>query len=671
MARTSNLDLSKVDLSRALRAKANRPAFMKLGQRINGFDTETRNGRVFMLTYCYAGKEPEAIHNDGADLTRAQIFGALTNRNTRAAANVWYNLHFDANVILANAVPKETLYELNLTGTATFDGWEITYLPRKCLILTKNKNRVEHWDIAQFFFSSLKKAAAEWLDEKKLSETVDVTKFVDPDYIKANFPTILTYAKRDAKLTRDLWRVFTEAAEEIGVPCGKPYSTGYLGEQTLNVRFRESSGFKPGFGSKEMQSLAWKAYRGGRFELAQRGAVGDVVALDIASAYPYQLTRLPDPSTLAWSPYSRPTLANVRAADWGLLTARVWTEPGRALQPFPVKSGILTFPILNGQEIHTERGTFLWALDNGFIRDFRLGYSWLGYNTPKTKYPFRFLSDLYETRKRFKAEGRDRAQLALKIVINSIYGKLCQLTEQKKALHIDEEGSRIETLKWESEMFAPPAVRKWLEDNQIEIHSEHKAGAYFNPFLATHTTARTRLELLKLAHETTGVDAVVMLATDSVIFKAEAYDAADFRPYIGSGLGEWEADGRGSGFFVGCGMYEIQPADGGPPKTRTRGFERGLGAWSAKVDGSLRAAAERHANGNTIEVFTTRPMLLAEAIHTGRPLDSVGVFETRPRGVSASMDRKRNWTNESPTFGDLLAGPEISKPLEVDPEPES
>lgn len=659
----SDIPFDTLDFSR-VRRQPGKPAYLA-DKPVNGFDTETTNGRVFLMSFCYAGSEPEALHNKGKPLDPDTLFKALTNRRARGAVNVWFNLDFDVNVMLA-ALPKEALLDLTVFNECKWEGYTIGYIPGKLLsIKDPHKHVYQHFDVAQFFFGSLDKASEEWLGKRKAKDGLDVTRFSDAEYVKENWTSILHYAKEDARLVRDLWTQFSSEAEPLGIPCGKPYSTGYLAEQTYNVVFRGEG--KPGFGYYPAQKIHWQAYHGGRFEIMQRGNVGQVVTVDINSAYPAVLQGLPDPASLLWKHRPDITPDEMRGFDFGAIEAVITTDPKRPVQPFAVKiGGNLKFPALDRVRISVLLHEFLYALDVGLITDYEIKDAWVARTSPMTRYPFAFVNDLYRKRQEFKRAKLDKKQTVLKIVLNSLYGKLAQLTD-KTIEHGNDEEWKKSWIFYPIEVY-PAEVQAHLKKDFRELHKEVGTGTYFNPFLAAHITGLTRLALLRAVVDSGLEKSVVMLATDSMMIKAGAFSKSDFLDrFGGSDLGAWEVESKGKAFVVGSGVYEVEKPNG-ERHVRSRGFSPSFGVWGMNLNGvSLKEAAklaEWDGEHDTIRISHKRPLKIGQAIWQGLDIARVGVFEEWPKGITAGMDSKREWPKgEGVRFADLLKKGEQSKPL--------
>lgn len=662
----SDTPLQKLNLETAYKPQRS-PEFAD-NTPINGLDSETADGHIFMISYRMHDRDSAGtVHNNGEFLEPIHIWRVLTNRSLRSAINVWYNLDFDASVVLSNLFGSDALTELSVTGSVgnvdDGDEYEITYIPGKFMkIKDRSGHLYYHYDASQFFYTSLDNAAEEWLGENK-TEGVDTSKFgkfIGPlekgenrrvnDYISNRFEKINEYAKQDADLVYRLWNEATRVGEDLGIPMGKPFSTGYLGEQYMNAHLRE----KPGVGPYDMAALAWDSYAGGRFEVYERGAVGDVVGLDINSAYPFQLANLPDPKTLIWEHDPDASFARIADADYGFVRATVTTDATRRIQPFAIKhDDIVTYPAVTDTEITSIKDIFEYAVNERIVTDFEIHDAWLGFEGDGAHFPFSFIYDLYDKRNEYKDRGLKKRAELLKIILNSMYGKMCQVTIKRKALTDTYETEPYE--QFVGTMGLPDSIIEKYPDGIIE---RYQVGSYFNPFLASYITGRTRLLLHQSVVDHGLEDETVLLATDCAMMHRDAYESSDFDSLFGDQLGEWDYEYQGRAFVIGAGVYEVVTPSG--IKLATRGFRE------AEMKHGIQA--ELLKNDGTLNVANERPVSIAEAMWLGESADDVGVFRNFNRTISPEMDSKREWPDLPDGFNTLLTESQYGKPLQIENE---
>jgi hypothetical protein len=644
-------------------------------------DPEIDSVDVFALSWSTPTDSGVVDNPDLSGLSKEQLLSHLTSRKYRSAVNLWYNMKFDASVILANICTERQLTELAVQNETTVRcknvEYDITRIRGKVWkISDPNNNVYRFYDISQFFYAPLDAAAEEWLGERKV-EDVDPSRFDEKDYLRSNYRKIRTYAEKDADLTRRLGKELIEHAERLGVPMSRPISTGYIGEAYLDEKE-----IKPSFGNSPYQTEFWDSYYGGRFEVFERGNVGEVVAPDINSAYPAVMSELPDPSTVAWEYRSNETdeadtvdPEDLEGADYGVVDVEISTNPNKTIQPFAQKiDGRLTFPVLTNDRITVLKEIFIFALRNGYVKDYEIKEAWLGYETEDTEFPFDFVKDLYADRKEAEyVEGKPKKGELIKIILNSLYGKTCQTTDKTNLEDIGE-GLELDEGKepWKHPKpteFYTGYVREQLEDEVIVCSQE--AGSRFNPFLASYITGLTRLKLHRSVEEAGLVDDTVMFATDCIMVHKEPYQRSDFEEKIQTAdpedfkrseakeaLGMWDFDYEGSAFVVGSGVYSVEKPDG-EVYEKTRGFRQ------AEIDGSLREEASKYQKGIPIE--NERPKTINEVL-TSVGGGEIGSFESFEKELSPDFDSKRVWESSSPTFTDLLAGSEGSEPLYSKPQ---
>jgi hypothetical protein len=611
-------------------------------------------------------------------LSKTELLSFLTKSRFRNAVNVWYNMSFDADVILNVILSERQQTELCTQNQTTVRckgvEYEITRIEGKIWkIKDTHDNVYSFYDISQFFYQSLDDAAESWLGENK-TEGVDTSRFDERSYVRDNYSKIKEYAEKDAVLTRRLADELIRHAERLDIPMSKPISTGYIGEAYLDEKE-----IKPDFGNTPYQKMFWKSYYGGRFEVFERGNIGEVVAPDINSAYPAVMSELPNPSSLLWEYRDNEsesadgfTVNDLEGADYGVVEVTVSNNPEKKIQPFGKKiNGRLTFPVMRNERITVLKELFVFAVRNGYLQDFELHNCWLGYETEETEFPFDFVKELYADRKQAEyVEGKPKKGKLIKIILNSLYGKTCQTTEKVELERIPEEGLELDedTEPWKHPKTAfnySGDIRQNIREDELLVCSQ-EAGKRFNPFLASYITGMTRLKLHRTVERAGLVDDTVMFATDCIMVRKEPYERSDFSDYMKSvdadnfnredaknALGLWDFDYSGSAFVVGSGVYEVELDDGGVYQ-KTRGFKQG------ELDGRLKDLAEKHEKG--IPISNTRPLTMNEVL-SKTDGSSVGVFTEHEKELKPDFDEKRIWENRSTSFSNLLSQTETSKPL--------
>lgn len=640
--------ISKQKVSRPLR----KPSFHH-GKPINAFDTETtQEGRIYLLSYVYdkEGFGPAFIGNsDFSPLSGKEIFNILTKNLTRSpSVNVWANLDFDANALFGTVLNKNQMIELADTNFTTVEieniEYEITYIKGKFLVIKdSNGHKCTHYDILQFFGTSLANAAESWLDIDKLG--------LDAGNLdQYSWREITKYAMRDAEVTQELWKKFIDLGENtLGIPLGTPISTGFVAQHVVFDVLSE----KPKWGSSLFQDLAAKSYHGGRFEVYRRGYFNDVIGLDINSAYPHHMSQMPDLDTCNVQVIGA-NIEDLFNADWGFVTATVSTDPFRNIQPFllePDSYNQKLAPALENYTLTCTIDEFLFAYENDYLLDYDIHKAGLVYENSNTVRPFSFLEEWYDDRlqhkKQIKNKGdkHDKFQFILKVIMNSVYGKTCQVTEKEEYLD-DFENFTADTHEFVTEGYEGKPIKGWYE-----------GGALFNPFYASYITALTRLQLHEAALHLGVEEDTIMFATDCLMIESDAVSMNKVEDMLNpEELGKWDYDYRGSAYVVGSGVYDVMDENNELVKMASRGFKEVAKNYDSWREAS--AIAE-----DTIVLENERPAKFKEwLLHDAHPRPSE--FFKDERKLSPNFDAKRNWEVEA-TFDNLLSDNHSSNALEV------
>ena len=165
---------------------------------------------------------------------------------------------------------------------------------------------------------------------------------------------------------------------------------------------------------REVGYAAQSGYAGGRFEQFQLGRHdGTVYEYDICSAYPAAALDLPTLSGGTWH-----FTTSFKPETFGIWYCCYRSE-GDTRRPEPLfcrsEDGSISYP--------TEVYGWYWTPEANLVPDsVQCGY----YLEPATdERPFSFVGEMYEQRRAYKAAGNP-TQRAIKLCLNSLYGKLAQ-----------------------------------------------------------------------------------------------------------------------------------------------------------------------------------------------------------------------------------------------------
>lgn len=383
---------------------------------VHALDTETWQGDIFLIA-----------DSDGRYMDKITPKSVINWLFCRKYENSWcffYNLSYDAEVIL-KLLGKE-LFRYRKTGNLEFKFGEyrIVYYPSKCLKITKCHHSVIFYDIAQFYHSNLVTAYQANIGElpKEYLEFKKKRSEFSPTYYRRNTKQVRDYCIQDCKYTKQLCQHWIKLFHNAFSFYPKKWlSSGYLAEKVLINNGVDI----PGFDSipYEIQEMAYRSYYGGRFEILKRGFIGTGSVIDINSAYPYAITQIPDLLNGKWTRQKRIH----KDAKIGFFRIRAKIPDCKYIPPFPFRvNHSIIFP--SGEfETYVTLQELQACEDTNFYRILE-GYQFI----PNSDiYPYReFIEKLYQKRMELK-ERNDPLQLPIKIILNSIYGKTGQTVNNR------------------------------------------------------------------------------------------------------------------------------------------------------------------------------------------------------------------------------------------------
>jgi len=504
-------DLSKIFTKK----KQNRDKARSDLRKVYAFDTETWQGNIFLI----ADSEGKFLD----DITPESVIKFLFHKKYQGSWNFFFNLGYDAEVILKLLRDKLFAYRKNRKLRFKFGEFTLEYIPNKCLKIRKGHHSTVFYDIAQYYngrkLTDAYKENIGKLDDEYLEIKKKRGEF-SPSWYAHNKKSVRNYCVNDCKLAKNLaekWiKLFYKA---FGFYPLKWYSSGYLAERVLvnnGIEF-------PTFDSipYEIQEMAYRAYYGGRFEMLKRGFIGHASLHDINSAYPDSIAKIPDLSKGEWI---RNKSIHPKA-KLGFFKIRANIPDCKYIPPFPfrIKNNIIfpsgkfeTYVTLEELKV-CEDPKFYKILDSHqFISD-------------SESYPYKeFIEKMYQKLLELK-QDKDPMQLPIKIILNSIYGK----TGQK--------------------------VNKII-------------GNLFNPVIFAFITGYARAQLYRFVLEHGIERQVVAFATDSICCTKKLDVDSDK-------LGEFSFEGSADDvFFLQNGFYRFDE------KWKQRGFGKLSGKDIEHVD---------------------------------------------------------------------------------------
>lgn len=430
----------------------------------------------------------------------------LFSRKYRGSAFVAYNLKYDEGALL-QFLPYSNLCELWEEGRTKYNEYTIRSIPRKMLSIRKGKNTCTFYDMYNFYLGSLEYNAKKYLGKTK--EDIETKEFTK-DFVSTNYDRIKKYCIQDAILVKELADLLIKRFESFGIYPRKLYSTAYVSFQYFVRKTKYVTVKRFWDEDKKLLDFAMKSYNGGKFEVTEKG-VDDYYEYDIISAYPYEIANLIDitHSRIVWSNKYR------KFAQYGFLHVKM-KIPVETYSPVAIKYGqVNTYPSGYIERVITKTEYDYLIKYNTDITI--LDAVWL--HCDKITYPYKKeILKMVDLKQQFKAQGQELDYHTIKILLNSLYGKMVQLIDKGEYM---------------------------------------EASTCWNPIYASVITANVRVKITEFQQL---YSEIVAVHTDSLI----SVKPLDIKEQ--GILGDMIFECKGKGVILGSGIYQIGE------KTKFRGF---------------------------------------------------------------------------------------------------
>lgn len=444
--------------------------------------------------------------------------------------HIGFAFNFDVNHLLRD-LPKSRIEELKRTNEVWWEQYRINYYPKKWFTIWDNirKVQVKIYDIFTYFMTSAVKAWNEYLGDDPRVTTVSKGKDQRDKFIFEDLESVIRpYFRVELELYVDLIEKLRGLLHTAGIIPNGWYGPGSIANALLSTRTKHL--IQRDIPSEVIEAAQF-AYFGGRFEQFKTGAYkGPIFSYDVRSAYPHALRLLPNLGSGEWM-HTMGTPEQF--VDFALY--KVDFDYDKSGAPYHGRMHVpMPFPYRDSRsQIHYParvRGWY-WGCEVSAAAQwftFRVTESWTFQENDGDK-PFHFLAEMYATRNRWKNQG-NKAQLALKLGLNSIYGKLAQ------------------RVGWNEKTGAPP---KW---HQLE----------YSGFATAYCRSMVFSAIMQ------NPMSIVAVETDG-LFSTEPLTLP-----LGKELGEWEEELYDGIVYVQSGVYWLSKwkAHIGLRwhKARTRGF---------------------------------------------------------------------------------------------------
>lgn len=405
-----------------------RKPFRGIPRQVVGIDSEgAHDDRGDRLTHLVASTGEELVDPDGIDTEAALRW--LVEVGATGHRELWsFAFGYDVSMILRDLDP-EAIDHLATKGMAYWQNWRIRHLPGKVFSVAQLGKRdaghghhqtirraVVHdaWPFVQSSFVG-------WLRDWNLAPAAEVSRIEAMKDQRGDFGAlaaeeITAYTRSEVRYLVAGVEVLKDRVSRAGYRPPQWLGPGSVAAQALR-RHKVVEGRPP----PDQDLDPWlahgvaQAYYGGRVETAVVGRYpGPVYYYDLNSAYPAALVDLPCLAHARWVEVEAP------GTPWALCLLRWRLPKGTRWGPLPGRpmwSVPLRYP-------RRHQGWYWWREAAGMADQVEVMRVW-ELERDCDHRPFAWVPELYQRRQDLRAAG-DPAEYALKLVLNSTYGKLAQ-----------------------------------------------------------------------------------------------------------------------------------------------------------------------------------------------------------------------------------------------------
>jgi hypothetical protein len=425
------------------RTNRDRTVKKKMTQQFCGVDGEGADfppdgelfGRDHQYTLLRAGEY--ALGDGTAPLKSLQCLAFLADL-PKDRAYVAYYFDYDATMILrglreerirriirhvAPDKPEDDSRQSAMAGVEVDGQFIVRYLPHKELAVKRvgHKQYTVISDVGPFFQSSFVEALRAWkICDDEMIERIQAGKLQRGNFgITAEQAAyVREYNQLEIELLEKLMGEFREVCADAGYLPRKWQGPGQIASVALEKHGIPKRKDIPACQNKLLMRLANEAYYGGRFETCMAGPVTiRVDEYDINSAYPAAMLQLP---CLRHGTWIRGTGTPPCGSLWfGQVTFDHPEKTALCNLPIRTREGGLKWP-RRGKGVYWSVEVDAAQRAGTLVADRGVHYR---YSSHCDCTPFAWVAQLYDERKRIGKSGKGKV---LKLVLNSLYGKLAQ-----------------------------------------------------------------------------------------------------------------------------------------------------------------------------------------------------------------------------------------------------
>ena len=542
-------------------------------------------------SYCLFGASTghTIVAPRGKRLSSSECFDIIleVERENPNAIHCGFSIQYDVNQWLAD-LPERSLWYLYRHNRIKWEGYRIEYYPGKWFTIRRGKTTARVFDVFGFFQTSFINACTEFLGSgDPLVEYIGAGKAARGTFQYDQMDEfVLPYWRTELHLLVRLMESLRKDLHGAGIYPSSWHGPGAVANSVFkqfNIKWAKSEC------PPQVNRAAQYGYAGGRFELFKAGHYPHPVwEYDIRSAYPSVIAGLPDLSCGSWE-YTH----TFQSGSFGIWYVRYDSSKllrSRLSGPEPLfyrdRYGGVSFPG------NVEGWYWTPEVENAIAYNpaTQILGGWV-FHSDSTREPFAFVREYYEKRAQWKREGNS-AQRALKLALNSLYGKMAQRSG-------------------------------WQEGQPIpQWHQLEWAG---------YVTSATRAKLWQ---------AILLAPSDIIATETDAlFSSSPLNLPLSQSLGDWEETKFENITYIQSGLYYATTSDG-EVLERYRGFDKGSLPYREVLAHLRNLSGDGEWTGELSPLcgYTTRFVGMGLGLRTKSTWRS---WETSPRSVSFGGGGKR------------------------------
>lgn len=477
------------------------------------FDGETENN-----LYTLFGNSENYIYNKRG-LSTYECIKFLWNEG-KGKIKIIFAIHFDIQFWIRDLSDEKIIDLLNGLEIDYYK-WKLRYFTKKYLIIQYGNAKVYIYDIISFFQTSFLKTVEQMqLDltnqEKNILEKGK--KLRGKNFKNMTLAQIIEYNKTECiiaeKVAYKLRNILINAVIEFegksfNLLPKRFYGSGAIAKEILtNLGFEEHAKKEKEL-SESIKEYITMSYYGGRFEVFKVGTFKEIYKYDINSAYPFAMSEIYVPNKFKRIVYKDVKKkidfidTNIYLVEWNFEKA---DEKLLGILPFRRKDGYVIFPKKGKGYYFGKECKFLNDLKKITFGSYKV-YSELQVTFKKEKlFPKGCIEYIYEKRIELKNK-KDVSQIAYKLAMNSIYGKLAQQSGYRQFTQV---------------------------------------------YIASLITASCRAQILEVIFKNDVIKNVVQISTDGIFL-----DNVIKKINISKKLGHWDFEKYEKSQILGSGIYSL------------------------------------------------------------------------------------------------------------------